>query len=186
MKQRISTIHRVSLWLLAAGLGLSLAIASSGLALAQPVVVDEDHLKCYRVLKDPNASALDVDLFNEQFGREDCRVRTKAAYFCAPTAKCPDGINPPCDDPLGQELQTDLLCYRLACKDPKARELIVADQFGRRPIVIQQAQLLCTPAVKLIQRPACGDAQAPTCGGFCRVAGQDCLPVAGAALCRCQ
>lgn len=186
MKQRTSTTYRASLWLVAIGIGFGFMVASAGVASAQPALIDADHLKCYRVLKDPNATALDVDLFNQQFGREDCRVRTKAALFCAPTAKCPDGVNPPCDDPLGPELRTDFLCYRLVCKEPKTRELQVLDQFGQRPIVIQNAQLLCTPTQKLGQRPACNDAQAPTCGGFCRDAAQQCLPVAGAAVCRCQ
>jgi hypothetical protein len=154
--------------LLPALLGACLSLAASTAAFGQ-VIYDEDHLQCYRVVQDqmPPGSRI-VDLANRQFGDGRCKVRTRASFLCAPTVKykVDDQFVPP--DPRGDQLESDLLCYRMKCQDDQQRQILIDDQFGQRPILTYQGQMLCTPARK-VDWPniPCGDASAPACAGAC-------------------
>jgi hypothetical protein len=154
------------------------------------VIFDEDHLKCYKVVRDelPNGTRL-AELSNRQFGDDTCKVRTRASYLCAPTVKWKvnDQIVP--NDPRGEQLDTDFLCYKMRCANDQKREILINDQFGERRILTTTAQLLCTPAVKVgWPNVACGDASAPACAGDCtQVPGLPplvCTPAGGS--CTCQ
>ncbi len=98
---------------MAIGLGLML-VAATTFAQSGPAVYEEDHLKCYKVLKDPAvpptvalAKTREVGLANSQFGQERCKVQTKAAFLCAPTVKFQvNGFQVP-PDPIGEEIDTD-------------------------------------------------------------------------------
>jgi hypothetical protein len=145
-----------------------------GVALAQGTVIfEQDHLKCYRVMKDRNpAGRHEVALLNRQFGEEKCKVSNKASYLCTPTDKLAVDGNQIDDDPRGfaiDSITDDYLCYRLSCQNPVEREVIVDDQFGQRGLVIRQAQLLCTPTRKIEPPPniPCEQSGAPLCGGSC-------------------
>jgi len=133
------------------------------------VLYDEDHLKCYKVVRDelPQGTLL-AGLSNHQFGDEKCKVRKRASYLCAPTVKwrVDDQIVP--NDPRGAALDTDFLCYKVSCANDEKREITVNDQFGQRRILTTKAQLLCTPALK-VNWPniSCADASAPACAGEC-------------------
>lgn len=180
--RNVTFICRACLWLCvtAVFVGASLVVVSSGNA--QPTAVEQDHLKCYQVVKDtlPPSTEI-VNLFNEQFGPEnDCALSTRPPFFCAPTIKDND------NDLRGPALQSDFLCYRVQCKERNRQNIFVDDQFGQRQITIKDARLLCTPTQKVIPPPPCGQAHAPQCGGFCDVPGTVCKPSALANLCVCQ
>jgi hypothetical protein len=171
-------------WLFVAFLGVSLTLFNAGKVFGQ-IIFEESHLKCYRVLKDPKVEKPLVDLFNHQFGPEkQCAVADKASFLCAPTAKCLPGQN--CQDGIGAQLDTDFLCYRLKCPNPRRREVRVFDQFtpNGRPMLIGQAQMLCTPARK--EQQPCGQSAAPQCGGTCNNQLLTCVPNATGGGCFCQ
>src|SRR4029077_18582301 len=113
------------------------------------VLYDEDHLKCYKVVRDelPQGTRL-AELSNHQFCDEKCKVRKSASYLCAPTVKwkVDDALVP--NDPRGDALDTDFLCYKVSCQDDEKREITINDQFGERRIQTTKAQLLSTPAFK--------------------------------------
>lgn len=171
------------------GIGVTLmasaAFAGPGGA---PVIYDEDHLKCYRVAKDamPTGTRV-VGMANKQFGPERCKVQKRAAFLCAPTVKFNVNDQNVPNDPLGGQLDTDFLCYKMRCENDLTRSMTVQDQFGTRDIVTQQAQMLCSPAQK-IGWPTipCNNAAAPACSGECPT-GYTCdLPDAAAATCQCR
>ena len=153
--------------------------------LARAANPDPDHLKCYRVVADSSPDNTEiVNLFNEQFGEEkDCALVTQGAFFCAPTEKfsrtSPDG-----DDPRGQALKSDFLCYKVKCPKSGKRDILVNDQFGQRVLTVKAAQLLCTPTRKAFPPPFCGPQTGAQCGGSCPLADQQCVPSAsGACVC---
>jgi hypothetical protein len=172
-------------------LGACLAVAVSTTAFAQ-VVFEEDHLQCYRVVADamPPGTRI-VDLANRQFGDDKCKVRKRAAFLCAPTVKYRVDEQLVPDDPRGERLESDYLCYRMRCQNDQQRQILIDDQFGVRPIVTFQGQMLCTPARK-VDWPniPCGDASAPACAGQCppNPGGPPlvCAPAGGGAGCQCQ
>jgi hypothetical protein len=133
------------------------------------VLYDEDHLKCYKVVRDelPQGTRL-AELSNHQFGDETCKVRKRASFLCAPTVKwkVDDAIVP--NDPRGDALDSDFLCYKVSCANDQKREITINDQFGERRIQTTKAQLLCTPAFKVDwPNVPCGAASAPACAGQC-------------------
>jgi hypothetical protein len=175
--------------MLPALLGVCVSLAAS-VALGQ-VIFEEDHLKCYKVVRDemPSGSRI-AELANRQFGDELCKVRTRASFLCAPTVKWKIGeqVVPP--DPRGEALDTDFLCYKMRCANDQKREILINDQFGERKILTTQAQMLCTPALKVAwPNVPCGHASAPACAGDCpQQPGHPplvCVP-AGAGSCQCQ
>ena len=154
------------------------------------VLYDEDHLKCYKVVRDelPPGTRL-AELSNHQFGDEKCKLQKRASFLCAPTVKwkIDDAIVP--NDPRGDALDTDFLCYKVRCANDQKREITINDQFGERRIQTTKAQLLCTPAVKVgWPNVPCGAASAPACAGQCPqqpgVPPLVCAPVGGGA-CGC-
>lgn len=163
--------------IMATVIGIGMALATSTAALAGPggpVIYDEDHLKCYKVLKDAiqSSTALSrtraVGLASKQFGQERCKVQTKAAFLCAPTVKFQVNDQQVPNDQLGGQLDSDFLCYKMKCENDQARTLTIQDQFGQRNITIKPAQMLCSPAHK-INWPLipCQQAGAPACAGEC-------------------
>jgi hypothetical protein len=178
-------MKNTALWLFAITVfaGASFMTGSSARAGTTP---EPDHLKCYRVVQDNNPQNTEiVNLFNEQFGEEkDCELSTQAPLFCAPTEKfaqtSPDG-----DDPRGQALRSDFLCYKVKCPKTGKRDILVNDQFGQRVLTIKAARLLCTPTRKASPPPFCGQAAGAECGGSCPFPNQQCVPSASGA-CVCQ
>ncbi len=113
-----------------------------------------DHLKCYSIEDSAQPISYVADLQN-QFGlAPGCVILVPARLFCAETNK---RIDPPVLPPGGGPSGTapgDFLCYLVRCpNDPTTPDFRVEDQFGRRPIQLDNARLLCAPANKLI----CGD-----------------------------
>jgi len=148
---RTITVPRTTLWLLTVIVGVGLTLFSET-ALGQ--VVDEDHLKCYQIVKDENRGKIVIDeLRTPQFvqGLEtDCEVDQKAELFCAPTAKCRDDRSG-CNDPRGSAVPTDFVCYKLKCPGAREERMLIFDQFSGpdgREIRIKGEKLLCTPADK--------------------------------------
>ncbi|MBI3244878.1 MAG: hypothetical protein HYZ50_00045 [Deltaproteobacteria bacterium] len=172
-------------------MGIGVALVTSTAALAgpgSPVIYDEDHLKCYKVLKDAMpAGARVVGMANKQFGPERCKVQTRAAFLCAPTVKFNVNDQNVPNDPLGGDLASDFLCYKMRCENDLTRTMTVQDQFGTRNIVTKQAQMLCSPARK-INWPTipCNNAIAPACSGECPQGFTCDLPDAAAATCECR
>lgn len=122
-------MERIGQGLLAARLmmGISL-ITPTGDALAKG---NPDHLQCYKV-RDSNESVGEaVKLLNRQLGASECKVDLRSLQLCAPTAKFSDG-SPEGDDPRGEALQTDFLCYKVRCKPDNNKLVVVSDQFGER------------------------------------------------------
>lgn len=157
-------------------LGTGLVLMTSGHALGQ--VFEQDHLKCYKVLKDSNpVGSHVVDLLNRQFGEEkECKVNNKAAYLCAPTRKVSVDGSLVENDPFGfaiDNITDDYLCYKLRCPNPKETTVVIRDQFSvpgqKRELTIKPAQLLCTPVQKLEPPPTtpCEQSGPPLCGGVC-------------------
>jgi hypothetical protein len=153
-----------------------------------PEGAEEDHLKCYSVVKDSAATkdAFLVNLFNEQFGEETgCALVTKARMFCTPAAK---GVepNPLGDDSRGPQLESSFLCYRIQCPNSERREIaLVDDQFGTRSITVKSSRFLCAPvAASTMSSLPCGQS-APECNGTCDP-GQECQPAATGNTCSCE
>jgi hypothetical protein len=152
---------------------------------------DEDHLKCYKVVRDelPHGTR-NVELSNHQFGDELCKVQKRASYLCAPTVKWKvDGQIVP-NDPRGDALGSDFLCYKLKCANDQKREITINDQFGERRILTTRAQLLCTPARKVDwPNVPCAAASAPACAGECPqqpgLPPLVCAPAGGGGACTC-
>jgi hypothetical protein len=173
-------IHRMRRWLLATSMGVVLAVASSGAAQEQLFLKDLDHLKCYQVVKDPNRGSASVDLVNPQFGQgfdeeKGCKLDAQSQLLCVPTSKEFVDGEPVGDDPLGEKIDTDFLCYKLQCPRNPIRELPVVDQFGERVITVRNARFLCTPTVAPLPNLGCDQNHPPMCGGFC-AAGTTCQP----------
>jgi hypothetical protein len=181
--------------LLLAACGMALVIASSGEAQVTPslFLLELDHLKCYQVVKDPNQGVANVDLASLQFlgvnkdtGRESgCKVDLHAQMLCIPTAKEYVDGKPVGDDPLGKALATNFLCYKATCPNNPVRQVSVVDQFGQRVVSVQNAQLLCAPAVSPIPSVSCDYNHPPMCGGFC-APGTSCQSDPLSSRCQCK
>ncbi|MBI3249872.1 MAG: hypothetical protein HYZ50_25535 [Deltaproteobacteria bacterium] len=143
---------RSKLFAAAFALSASLAFFSANTAQAQVFIPgDPDHLKCYEARDENPLQELHLDLHN-QFGLEhECRIRTRTALYCTPTSKfvLEDGAAANGDDPRGNALQTPFLCYKVRCPLNPVRGLEVDDQFGHRRIKIRNAQMVCTPTIKV-------------------------------------
>ena len=141
-----------------------------------------DHDRCYKI-KDSANFRIDVTLSMFQEAHlglpEDCRVKGRAKFFCAPAAKDPhagtfvDNSNPPLslNGFQGDNQRYDKLCYKVKCPDLDAPAVLdVNDQFGSRSIRGLKTQMMCTPTYKLemppdstttttttLPQPYCGD-----------------------------
>jgi hypothetical protein len=143
--QQTKVLERIYQGLLAAGLVMSVSLPiSSGVALAKG---DPDHLQCYEVRDSHPSVGEAVKLLNRQFGVSDCKVDLRSLQLCAPTAKFSDG-SPEGDDPRGEALDTDFLCYKVRCRPDNKAAAVVSDQFGERKIRVGAARTLCTPTKK--------------------------------------
>ncbi len=143
--QQVKVSKRIYQGLLVAGLMMGASVGLfTGDVLAKG---DPDHLQCYEV-RDSNKSVGEaVKLLNRQFGLSECKVDLRSVQLCAPTAKFSDG-SPEGDDPRGNALETDFLCYKVRCEPPNQAAAVVSDQFGERKMKIGAARTLCTPAKK--------------------------------------
>lgn len=142
---------RSKLFAAAFAVSASLAFFSAGSAQAQvgPIIPgDPDHLKCYEARDENPLKDLHLNLYNK-FGLEQgCRVRTKTPLYCTPTSKFVlEDAAANGDDPRGDALQTDFLCYKVRCPANPIRVLEVDDQFGHRRIKIKDAKMICTPTL---------------------------------------
>ncbi len=143
--QLVQFIERISQGLLATGLAL-------GVSLVAPMDAvfakgDPDHLQCYDVRDSEPSVAEAVNLLNRQFGESECKVDLRSVQLCAPTAKFSEG-SPEGDDPRGEALATDFLCYKIRCRPENKTLAVVSDQFAERKMKIGAARTLCTPAKK--------------------------------------
>jgi hypothetical protein len=143
--QQLNAMRRLYQGVVAVGLllGLSLIVAT-GVALAKG---DPDHLQCYEVKDSNPATSEAVKLLNRQFGVSECKVILSSLQLCAPTAKFSEG-SPEGDDPRGEALATDFLCYQVRCAPDNKAAAVVSDQFGERKMRIGVARTLCTPTKK--------------------------------------
>lgn len=166
----------------------TLLVAQTALSIPQPplgTVQKADHLKCFDIKDKLDLRGI-VDLDSRQFGLEkNCRVG-KAVQFCVPVSKkvVASNVNPLPIHALGAP--GDRICYRIECPPEPDQVLAVADQFGKRKILKQQARLLCTPALKIPVPAHCGFDSNGTCNGPCP-ANQECrvLNQNGAIDCAC-
>lgn len=154
MKVGAST-SRACLWLLVMAVaGLSLVWLGATDAVAQGCQPGQpcfDHLKCYQVLRDGHKPARHiVDLFNQQFGPEKCKMADRAAFLCAPTDKRLVDDHPPSSPFQTRPLEPteDFLCYKVTCQPAQKHQVQVADQFAARDMLLGNARLLCAPARK--------------------------------------
>ena len=111
---------------------------------------DLDHLECAKVTKDSNLKEEQLVNLENKFGTESgCKLDTTAVYACVPTIKFRlDSLDQLGDDPRGERLATDMLCYKLKCDKPaKGTVSPIEDQFGGVDRVIQfkDGKYLCTP-----------------------------------------
>jgi hypothetical protein len=115
-----------------------------------------DHRRCYKI-KDQTKFIAETSLTasQQQFGvDESCSIKGRAKLFCVPVSKqvtefidkSKDGI--PQVQFVGQNLQTDAICYQAKCPKRALGPEMVTDQFGTRTMEKFKSQLLCTPAVK--------------------------------------
>lgn len=138
---------RSKLFAAAFALSASLTFFSVNNAQAQVIPGDLDHLKCYEARDENPLSELHLNLFNKFGVEQGCHVRTKTPLYCTPTSKfvLEDGAAANGDDPRGDALKTDFLCYKMRCPKNPVRVLEVDDQFGHRRIKIKDAKMICTP-----------------------------------------
>jgi len=151
MRQGRSVRRAYCWWLAIAVVGLSL-LSVGFTEVAAQVTAPPDHLKCYAVTGDrhyPDGKFHRhlVDLANEQFGPEQCKLTDKAKLFCAPTTKVAVDGHPPTGQP-GQVLENDFICYSVVCRPPQKHTFRAVDQFAQRDMRITNARMLCAPAQK--------------------------------------
>ena len=134
-------------FLVVVGLILGIPPVSAGVTGALP-----DHLKCYRVRDSLPGDSAVLELFTPQFQSfEQCDMQVRARFLCAETIK--RSVN---GDPVtsGFPEAGDFMCYRVGCAEdgffPPDREILVADQFGERPVRVGRAAMLCAPARKTL------------------------------------
>jgi len=146
------SVRRVYLWWLAMAV-IGLSLLSLGIPeVAAQATAPPDHLKCYAVAgdrhqPDPKFRKHIVDLMNDQFGPEQCKLTDHAKLFCAPTTKVAVDGQPPPGQP-GQQLVNDFICYSVTCKPPQKHTFRAVDQFAQRDMKITNAKMLCAPAQK--------------------------------------
>jgi hypothetical protein len=143
--QQQNFVKRLSTAFIAAGLVSTLSLVVLGdTALAKG---DPDHLQCYAVRDSHPSVGEAVKLLNRQFGASACKVDLRSVMLCAPTAKFSEG-SPEGDDPRGEALKTDFLCYNVRCEPANHAKAVVSDQFDERKIKVGPARMLCTPTKK--------------------------------------
>jgi hypothetical protein len=160
-------------WYTALLAAIAVAAAAATPAGAQPAP-PYDHLTCFKMrdsfgAADSKFTALaSFESLQAQFGISPaCRVRVKATQFCVPARKqLDDSGGAPVTDFVGQPLDNDFICYKVAC--PKIPEgipdLEVEDQFGRRSLTgfKNSIQTICTPARK-VEGACCFGGSPQTC-----------------------
>ncbi len=173
--------------------------ASTGTADAQI----NDHLHCYKV-KDSVSFDATVDLlplqlqFPELLG---CRVKGKAREVCVPVSKSVQTTSAAQVDVVGQELWTDMTCYKAKCPrfpaPPAALEL--TDQFETRMVTRFKSTKVCAPSAKTnlgivttstttttLPAGGCGPQSAfPTCSDVCP-GDLECIADIAAGTCHCD
>ena len=153
--------------LVAVGLFIGASTADAQVACPVPGDPSCDHLKCYRVKVQGNASGLPdvpIEFMENQFGVEaNCEVEVPPLFFCSHTRK--EGK----DDPRGLPAN-DYLCYDVMCNQfdpapgitPLQRVIAqgqIADRIPQLPggwpirINLRKPKVLCVPVEKLFPRP---------------------------------
>jgi hypothetical protein len=153
----IALVTRACPWLLATALiGLTVLWFAPTDAAAQFPTCQAgapcfDHLKCYAVTSDHHAfKPHKLEVFNQQFGEEKCKLTDHARLICAPTAKNKVDEQVP-NSPFATESldpTQDFICYSVVCQPNMKRSIVAADQFAGRDMTIGAAKLICAPARK--------------------------------------
>lgn len=126
-------------------------LAVPGLAGAQVVIEEPDHLKCYdiRHISPTDPGTRTVRLKN-QFRREKCEINSVPSRFCVETVKgLPGSGDDPRRGPAGH-----FLCYDIAntgCSQTMIapQEALASDQFGDWRIQVMRPRQVCTSVEKI-------------------------------------
>jgi len=143
---KTAIIGRVRLGILATAVWLGATMAGVPSVGAQSRF-DLDHLECAKVTKDSNPTEQQIIDLETRFGLEPgCKLDTTAVAICTPTIKFHfEELGDSGDDPRGERLFNDMLCYEVNCDKREKQAITLEDQFGRHEIEFKDAKLLCTP-----------------------------------------
>ncbi len=125
--------------LCAAGVA-ALCLTFSRPGLAQPVA---DHLKCYKVARDPLKTTTYTADLGGLVPEPGCRIRMPAAMACVPSTKTNVMPMPPGEGGTGTP--NSFFCYKVQCPRAVLPTITGSDQFGSRIVTPRAARLLCAP-----------------------------------------
>lgn len=167
------------------------ALALTSPAQAQPV---GDHLKCYKVKKDPAPKQKYTADLGGLVPEPGCIISVPAVMACVPATK--SNVTPTPPGGGGTGTPNTFGCYKVKCPKATLPALQLHDQFGNRSVIPSASKLLCAPScVPATTCPAgqtcgtasdgcggtlncgsCGECQ--TCGG-----GNTCVPAVESTAC---
>jgi hypothetical protein len=115
-----------------------------------------DHYKCYQAEPDERGENVRrTVLLEDQFGKVTVTVKDPE-LICAPVVKNADPGKPVLKfpDDLRNPIE-HLVCYRINEGDKEGsehrdREVSVDNQFGKQPLEVEKARLLCVPSIKTV------------------------------------
>jgi hypothetical protein len=121
-----------------AGLALLAAAVPTGAQVPVP-----DHLKCYKINKDPQAKAHYLADLGGLVAEPGCKIAVPAVTACVPSTKTNVTPTPPGGGGTGTP--NSFFCYKVTCPKATLPTLAGADQFGSRTVTPGPAKLLCAP-----------------------------------------
>lgn len=102
-----------------------------------------DHFKCYQATGAPVSARVDL---NDQFHGEPGVLVFEPKLFCNPVEKIHGGVTP-IQNPVDH-----LVCYNIR-GNPFAAQVQARNQFGPQNLIVESADLLCVPSLKLAVMP---------------------------------
>ena len=110
---------------------------------------NRDHLQCHRVSAGTEVSAT-VDVGTLPFGLQaGCRVAGPVKEWCEPVAATVLSPETP-GAPVGEDLHSERLCYRIRCAKNPFPVLQASDRFGTRTVTLARSKRICVAAVPAV------------------------------------
>ena len=137
-------------------------------AAGQPVA---DHLKCYKLKKDPQQKASYTADLGGLVAEPGCTIKVPATMVCVPATKT--NVVPQPQGTGGTGSPNAFGCYKIRCPKATLPTIPLSDQFGSRSVIPSAPKLLCAPApppsttttITRTTTTSCPPATAPYCGG---------------------
>ena len=156
-------------------------LLAPALSSAQPFA----DLQCQKIKADFKVKGLvDIAALQAEIPPSSGCTLRGPALMCVPVEGHNARVEPPplpAGAPPGKQ-EIDFVCYRARCKgSPLPDGLTVTDRFGTYALSFKKTSLICAPALQGGPE-ACGESDAPQCGGACPV-GRSCISEPGTCSC---